>query len=58
MGEIIGILVYDSFCDSQMLHLAGLHDPAKTYLGIFWHVIMFGLLHCRDARHYVFCDSH
>ena len=32
----------DSFCDCQMLHLAGSHDPAKTYRGIFWRVIMFG----------------
>ena len=32
----------DSFCDCQMLCLVGLYDPAKTYLGIFWRIIMFG----------------
>ena len=33
-----------SFCNCQMLCLARLYDPTKTYLGIFWGVIMFGLL--------------
>ena len=32
----------DSFCDCQMLHLAGSYVAAKTYLGIIWRVIMFG----------------
>ena len=28
-----------------MLHLVGSYESAKTYLGVFWRVIMFGLLH-------------
>ena len=32
----------DSFCNCQMLCLVGSYDPTKTYLGIFWRVIMFG----------------
>ena len=37
------ILVCDSFCDCQMLRLAGSYDPAKTYLSIF------GVLLCLDS---------
>ena len=39
----------DSFCDCQMLHLAGSYDPAKSYLGIFWRVIMFGCYNGIDS---------
>ena len=38
-------MLCDSFCDCQILCLAGSYNPTKIYLGIFWRVIMFGLLH-------------
>ena len=41
----------DSVCNCQMLCLVGSYNHAKTHQGVFWRLIMFGLLHrhtCRD----------